>query len=175
MNRRRAVPVAAAAAAAAVAAVVVNTCATQDHSVRHAQAASAFLTIFTPLFTHIYTPLFQHLFTPLFSHLFTPLFTGNLGLPYWNWSNVEVNGEVVPGIVREMLLKDYDPDFFPVAPSPPLRKLSVLVSDAKLKQYLVDAQIKDLAQSVMHSSAFVAFSNTAFQARQHPPDPPPPL
>ena len=37
---------------------------------------------------------------------------GNIGLPYWGWDTVEINGEVFPQILREKFEK-YAPDMFP--------------------------------------------------------------
>ena len=38
---------------------------------------------------------------------------GDIGLPYWGWEELEVDGQVVPRIVREQLLVEFDDDFFP--------------------------------------------------------------
>eukprot|EP00966_Prymnesium_polylepis_P005626 128608-Prymnesium_polylepis.1 len=43
---------------------------------------------------------------------------GAIGLPYWDWSAPEVHGEVLPRIVRDVLMREFEADFFPVAPTP---------------------------------------------------------
>ncbi|KAK7231063.1 metalloendopeptidase [Aureococcus anophagefferens] len=41
---------------------------------------------------------------------------GNIGLPYWDWCEPEVNGEILPGIVRKKLMTvPFPDDFFPPA------------------------------------------------------------
>ncbi|KAH8091503.1 metalloendopeptidase [Aureococcus anophagefferens] len=37
---------------------------------------------------------------------------GNIGLPYWDWCEPEVNGEILPGIVRKKLMTVPFPDDF---------------------------------------------------------------
>ena len=50
---------------------------------------------------------------------------GNLGLPYWDWTDLTVNGEVMPGVVRKEILDgdsyEFPSDFFPVEPHRPMR------------------------------------------------------
>lgn len=43
---------------------------------------------------------------------------GRIGLPYWDWCQTSVNGEVLPGIVRSALMSEFATEFFPVPPSP---------------------------------------------------------
>lgn len=92
----------------------------------------------------------------------------NIGLPYWDWMEPEVNGEVIPGIVREMLLVPFEADFFPVEPSPPLDPLTQIASERAMYNSLVRSRVPDLGYAVLRSTNFLNFSCTAFQTSRSP-------
>lgn len=76
---------------------------------------------------------------------------GNIGLPYWDWSEAEVSGvwgdEVLPGFIRERCMIEFPPDFFPVQPHRSRHGylMSTTRSDSDIKRALLGSNIKGAA------------------------------
>ena len=87
---------------------------------------------------------------------------GNIGLPYWDWSEAEVNGEVLPGVVRASLMGEFPDDFFPgVAPSRPLEMWRTK-GDQAIKQGLARSDVGGMAERCLHSVSHAKHASTAF-------------
>eukprot|EP00966_Prymnesium_polylepis_P287578 6641919-Prymnesium_polylepis.1 len=95
---------------------------------------------------------------------------GSIGLPYWGWEETEIVGvwgnEVLPGVVRQKLMEEFPPDFFPVTPSPSRHdyKMWNTRSDAQIAQMFDRNGLGALANASLHSvqhrqHATVGFSN----------------
>ena len=95
---------------------------------------------------------------------------GNLGLPYWDWLEPEINGEVMPAVVREHLLDEFPPDFFPTPPAPSRHnyRLGGGRSDAAIKAQLERSNVRQLALACLHSAAYRQHASTAFASARHP-------
>lgn len=86
---------------------------------------------------------------------------GRIGLPYWNWSKTRINGEVLPAIVRrELLSREYEPDFFPTQPSSDFR-LAVTNSDAQIGARIEQGKLAHMASAAQHSIHWLQFASTA--------------
>ena len=89
---------------------------------------------------------------------------GNLALPYWDWSETKVNGEVLPGIVRKRLMVEFDKDFFPVNPTPSRHgyKMSSTMSDDDIARMIDRAELGHKAQLCLQSTMHAQHASTAF-------------
>lgn len=92
----------------------------------------------------------------------------NIGLPYWDWTRYEVNGEVFPRIIRDELTVDFPSSFFPIKPSPAFAPLATLPSDASLKAAFEASGLDELAFLSLRSSQFLNFACTASQTARYP-------
>eukprot|EP00931_Biecheleriopsis_adriatica_P064366 TRINITY_DN39161_c0_g1_i1.p1 TRINITY_DN39161_c0_g1~~TRINITY_DN39161_c0_g1_i1.p1 ORF type:complete len:1033 (-),score=216.03 TRINITY_DN39161_c0_g1_i1:144-3242(-) len=88
---------------------------------------------------------------------------GDVGLPYWDWSEMEVNGELLPGILR---------DAFPELPEGLVEKTSAgslgsrgysqMRSDSALKARLETAQVAFQAEQCLTHSEHFMHASTRF-------------
>jgi len=92
---------------------------------------------------------------------------GNLGLPYWDWSELEVNGEVFPRIVRERCMSEFPPDFFSVAPHPGRHGYSMAAtkSDADIRAGLLRSRIAEDAAKCLLPANHAQHATTRFTRR----------
>ena len=92
---------------------------------------------------------------------------GALGLPYWNWSELDVNGEVFPKIVRERCMEEFPSDFFPVAPDPGRHgyRMSTTKSDADIRIGIQSYGIADDAAKCLLPVNHAQHASTAFTRR----------
>jgi hypothetical protein len=100
---------------------------------------------------------------------------GNIGLPYWDWTDIEVNGEVLPGILRRRLMEEFPEDFFGdegkiVTPDPGRHgyKMSGTRSDARIKSMLSRGSVADAAAKCLHSLRHEQHATTAFSDNRFP-------
>mmetsp|Transcript_7945 Transcript_7945/g.17639 ORF Transcript_7945/g.17639 Transcript_7945/m.17639 type:complete len:807 (+) Transcript_7945:107-2527(+) len=105
---------------------------------------------------------------------------GNIGLPYWDWTKTEVNGEVLPRIVREKLMVEFPEDFFGdgkvmVTPFPGRHgyRMSATRSDDGIRRLLLSSDVAGQAARCLHSlrhsqHATTAFSNSRFVSLESP-------
>ena len=99
---------------------------------------------------------------------------GSLGLPYWDWTEVEVEGEVLPAIIRRRLMAEYPADFFGdgssiVRPFPGRHNYSMAATrdDHTLKQYILQSGIAEDASSCLLSGNHAQHACTAYSDHRH--------
>ena len=92
---------------------------------------------------------------------------GAIGLPYWDWSEAEVKGEVLPGIIRKRLHGEFADDFFPTPPHR-LAKLSDTQSDSSIKRSLEGARVAELAHACLTSVNHGQHACTRFSSARSP-------
>jgi len=93
---------------------------------------------------------------------------GNIGLPYWDWSQPVVRGQVFPGFVRQSLLEEFPPDFFPPNVGSTASLTLRTPSDNNLANQLRGSDIIQLAGQCLHSVRNSQFSCTLFQTADSP-------
>ena len=95
---------------------------------------------------------------------------GNLGLPYWDWTQVEVDGEVLPGIVRKEMMVEFADDFFPVPPSRSRHsyRMSATNSDAHIKDRIESSSLVYDASQCLLAPTYSVHASTRFQTSRHP-------
>lgn len=94
---------------------------------------------------------------------------GTIGLPYWDWSETDVNGEVMPGIVREMLMVDFPDDFWPAEITRFRRSYAMdVASDAKIRAYLDRGSLAKAAADCLRSTVHAQHACTAFSTSANP-------
>mmetsp|Transcript_26713 Transcript_26713/g.61493 ORF Transcript_26713/g.61493 Transcript_26713/m.61493 type:complete len:761 (+) Transcript_26713:81-2363(+) len=105
---------------------------------------------------------------------------GNIGLPYWDWTQASLKGEVLPRILREKLMKEFDESFFGdgekvVKPFPGRHgyRMSATRDDEGIRRLLVSSDVAGQAARCLHSlrhsqHATTAFSNSRFVSLESP-------
>jgi len=95
---------------------------------------------------------------------------GNIGLPYWDWSQTDVQGEVLPRILREKMMVEFADDFFPVKPNPGAHayRMSATNSDEVIAQSLVAARVSESANACLLSTAYKSHATTKYQTNRSP-------
>ena len=93
---------------------------------------------------------------------------GNLGLPYWDWSRPELNGQVIPSIVRDRLMDEFADEFYPDGVKEVLHKkknwrMAGTKSDDRIKAYLEDANTTGQANQCLNSLRHSTHSCTRYQ------------
>ena len=93
---------------------------------------------------------------------------GQIGLPYWDWTRYEVNGEVIPKILRDQRFfpSVFPTDFFPNGADQGHYDLT-LRSDEDMKKLMEAAELKDLADRCLRTRFHAAFATTAFSNAQN--------
>jgi hypothetical protein len=74
---------------------------------------------------------------------------GNIGLPYWDWSKTEVNGQVLPGFVRNQLMVEFPSDFFPSGAQTSGFLMSNTSSDSRIARGFQGARLGEAADSAL--------------------------
>jgi len=94
---------------------------------------------------------------------------GSIGLPYWDWIETTINGEVLPAIVRDVLMEEFPADFFPVAPNPGRHgyRMATTRSDAAIKARLEGSSVADDALACLRSTAFRQLATTRFSTSRN--------
>jgi len=92
---------------------------------------------------------------------------GNIGLPYWDWIYTEVNGEVFPKIVRDVLMQEFDSDFFPVAPSRAY-VLADIRDDAGMKRLIDSSSVASDALYCLRSATYEQHATTRYSDTRNP-------
>jgi hypothetical protein len=94
---------------------------------------------------------------------------GAIGLPYWDWTEAEVNGEVLPGIVREKLMVAFPADFFPKEVTSFRRSYEMgVASDASLKSYFGRGSLAKAANDCLRSVVHAQHACTDFSTPSNP-------
>ena len=94
---------------------------------------------------------------------------GAIGLPYWDWMRTTVNGEVLPGIVRSVLMEEFDDDFFPTRPSPGRHgfRMSTTRSDRSIGRRLARSSVASDALASLRSRNYAQHATTRFSNSRH--------
>ncbi len=96
---------------------------------------------------------------------------GRIALPYWDWCDTEVNGEVMPRVVREKLMVEFDDDFFLTKPSRSAHgyRMDATRSDADIKVLLEESEIAAQASQCLHSAEHAQHATTAYHDPRYAP------
>ena len=87
---------------------------------------------------------------------------GSIGLPYWDWTQPELNGEVLPRFVRDRLMVEFAADFFPTAPARGAHgyRLSATRTDADIQRLLLASDVAAKANACLLSSTYRMHAST---------------
>lgn len=92
---------------------------------------------------------------------------GSIGLPYWDWTRIDINGEVMPAVARKLMV-EFPEDFFPVKPDPGRHgyKMSATKPDDQIRRSIVRRgrnRLADLVEKSLLSNRFAQHASTRFQ------------
>eukprot|EP00928_Gymnodinium_smaydae_P030757 TRINITY_DN22780_c0_g1_i1.p1 TRINITY_DN22780_c0_g1~~TRINITY_DN22780_c0_g1_i1.p1 ORF type:complete len:1085 (-),score=111.19 TRINITY_DN22780_c0_g1_i1:65-3229(-) len=98
---------------------------------------------------------------------------GNIGLPYWDWSEPEVNGEVVPGILREYF-PDLPDGLVDVSEAGSLgrRGYRSLHSDTRVRQNVEHSRAAFAAEQSLTLAEHWMHASTRFNRNTYPVEAP---
>jgi len=85
---------------------------------------------------------------------------GNIGLPYWDWSQTTVNGEVLPGMVRKWLMVEFEDDFFPPGADEAHFSLARTKPDSTIGPSIERGGVAEMAAQCLNSATFKMMAST---------------